>query len=333
MHVLVKGAGVVGLAAAHELVARGGEVTVVDTAPSPGAGASSCAGGMLAPFCERECAEEDVIRLGKDAARWWEAVLPGVVTFNGTLVVAPPRDAIELKHFAARTSGYTPVSGEEIAALEPDLSDRFRAGLFFADEAHLDPREALRKLQAKLAASGVTFAFGGIEPSNNGFDRTIDCTGMAAKGMLSELRGVRGEMLYLETREIGLSRPVRLIHPRFPVYVVPRGDGRFMVGATMIEADDAGPPSARSVVELLNTAYALHPAFAEARILEISSGVRPAFSDNLPRIIERGETLYVNGLYRHGFLLAPAFARQAAEAVLSNKETHIDEADRQRRSV
>jgi glycine oxidase len=116
----------------------------------------------------------------------------------------------------------------------------------------------------------------------------------------------------VRTREIALSRPVRLLHPRHPLYVVPWPDGRFMIGATVIESDDAGPVSVRSALELLGAAYALHPAFGEAEILDAGAGVRPAFADNVPRIVVRGRTLYVNGLYRHGFLLAPALAVQVA---------------------
>ena len=76
---------------------------------------------------------------------------------------------------------------------------------------------------------------------------------------------------------------MRLIHPRWPLYIIPRGDNRFMLGATSIEAEDTGV-SVRSALELLSAAYAVHPAFAEARIVEFGSGLRPAFPDNLPRI-------------------------------------------------
>jgi glycine oxidase len=69
------------------------------------------------------------------------------------------------------------------------------------------------------------------------------------------------------------------------------------------------------MLELLGAAYALHPAFAEAEILETGVDVRPAFPDNLPRVVERGGRIHVNGLYRHGFLLSPAMARQAAALV------------------
>ena len=135
-----------------------------------------------------------------------------------------------------------------------------------------------------------------------------------ARDALADLRGVRGEMLILRTREIRLSRPVRFLHPRIPLYVMPRADGHFMVGATMIESAARGPVTARSAIELLSAAYALHPAFGEADIVEMRADVRPAFPDNLPRLVTRGPRTYLNGFYRHGFLLAPAFAQSAAAA-------------------
>ena len=106
---------------------------------------------------------------------------------------------------------------------------------------------------------------------------------MSARDEQPELRGVKGEMIIVETIEVELSRPVRLIHPRWPLYVIPRGDNKFMLGATSIEAEDTGV-SVRSALELLGAAYAVHPAFAEARIVEFGSGLRPAYPDNLPRI-------------------------------------------------
>jgi len=120
---------------------------------------------------------------------------------------------------------------------------------------------------------------------------------------------------------------------RAPVYVVPRGNGAFMVGATMIESDDSSRITARSVHELLSAAYSLHPAFGDAEILEIGTQVRPAFPDNLPKLRRIGDRLYVNGLYRHGFLLAPALARRVAETVLNNQwyPEVMDEDPRERR--
>jgi glycine oxidase len=111
---------------------------------------------------------------------------------------------------------------------------------------------------------------------------------------------------------VTLTRAVRFLHPRIPLYIVPRANNEFMIGATMIESAEKGAVSVRSAIELLSAAYALHPAFGEAAILEMSADVRPAYPDNEPRIEERGDRIFVNGFYRHGFLLAPAFAERAA---------------------
>jgi glycine oxidase len=270
---------------------------------------------MLAPWCERESAEEAVLTRGLDAADRWEAILPGEVVRNGTLVVAPARDHGELKRFAGRTTGYEWVEEEALATLEPALAGRFRQGLFFPREAHLDPRRVLSALQERLAVRGVIFI--SENPTEQGFDDIVDCTGGARIGETRDLRGVRGEMLYLQTDEVELIRPVRLLHPRIPVYIVPRGNGLFMVGATMIETEFDGPIAARSLMELLNAAYALHPAFADATVIETGAGIRPAFPDNFPRVRREGNTVVLNGLYRHGFLLAPAMATEAADFVFS----------------
>ena len=147
-------------------------------------------------------------------------------------------------------------------------------------------------------------------------DIVVDCRGLAARDALPDLRGVRGEMIVVRSPDVSLARPVRMLHPRLPLYIVPRGDGLFMIGATMIESERRGPVSVRSAVELLNAAYALHPAFGEAEIVELGADLRPAFPDNLPQVRRTGRVLHANGLYRHGFLLAPALARRVADAAL-----------------
>lgn len=322
MTILVKGAGVAGLATALELTRRGIPVEVVERRADIGLGASHWAGGMLAPYCEREAAEEIVLTSGLLAADWWDEAVPGLVERRGTLVLANPRDLADLKRFASRTRGHRWLGENEIAEREPDLAGRFGNGLFFSEEAHLHPRHALRGLYQAARQLGVFFRFGEEAHDAGDYASVVDCRGPQAIGDIKGLRGVRGEMLYLETAEVTLSRPVRLLHPRQPLYIVPRGNGLFMLGATMIETEDDGPITARSTMELLNTAYALHPAFAEARIVETGTGIRPAFPDNVPRLIETAEGLAVAGMHRHGFLLAPALAREAAERLTT---THASE--------
>jgi len=314
MKIAIHGAGVAGLALALELQERGADVTVLERAGDQSRSASWLAGGMLAPWCERENAEDEVLVYGKESIAWWDRALPGHVARQGTLVVAQPRDLSELDRFASRTSGFQRVDGAGISALEQDLGGRFSKGLFFSGEAHLEPRKALVALRAKLEASGVRFEFGSEPDQSTEVDLVAACTGNAATD--PELRPVRGEMLLLHAPDVSLARPVRLLHPRIPVYVVPRDGHRYMVGATMIESGDDGPVSVRSTMELLNAAYSLHPGFAEAKIVETGAGLRPAYPDNLPRVSLSGNTLTLNGFYRHGFLLAPHYAGVAAKTII-----------------
>jgi len=180
----------------------------------------------------------------------------------------------------------------------------------------------LPQLHARIAEAGGTIHFNSAAEPDDLDGIVIDCRGLSARDIQPQLRGVKGEMIIVETSEVELARPVRLIHPRWPLYVIPRGDGRFMLGATSIEAEDTAV-SVRSALELLGAAYAVHPAFAEARIVEFGAGLRPAFPDNLPRIAVDNDKIAVNGLYRHGFLLAPALAEltlgYVARGVIDNE--------------
>jgi glycine oxidase len=267
---------------------------------------SHWAGGMLAPWCEAETSEPVITRLGVRSLDLWREHFPKT-PFNGSLVVAHARDRADFERFAKLTTGHVRLDARGLGELEPSLDGRFRDGLFYADEGHVEPRRVLPELHARIAAAGGQIKFGSDANAENLDGIVIDCRGLAARDSQPELRGVKGEMITVETAEVELSRPIRLIHPRWPLYVIPRSDGRFMLGATSIEAEDSGV-SVRSALELLGAAYAVHPAFAEARIVEFGSGLRPAFPDNLPRIAIDQNRIAVNGLYRHGFLLAPALA-------------------------
>jgi glycine oxidase len=138
-------------------------------------------------------------------------------------------------------------------------------------------------------------------------DWVLDCRGLGAKPEWTALRGVRGEVVRIHAPDVTLQRPTRLVHPRYPIYVAPKQDHVFVVGATEIESDDLSPASVRSTLELLSAVYAIHPGFAEGRILELATQCRPTLPDNLPAIRQpRARVLEINGLYRHGFMIAPA---------------------------
>jgi len=314
VNVSIIGAGVVGLCVASELLTRNVKVNIYDKKTKAGPHACSWwAGGMLAPFCESESAEEEVCRFGQEAAAWWAKRTN--VTNKGSLVVASSRDGADFNRFKRLTSNHELVSGKAVANLEPDLSDRFARALFFENEAHIDPRIALRDLTNRLNQAGVEISTS--EPPKDS-TKHIDCRGLAARDILHDLRGVKGEMLVIRTNDVSFQRPIRLLHPRLPLYVVPRGNGVFMLGATTIESEDSENASVRSMLELLSAAYALNPSFGEAEILEIGVDLRPAFKDNLPKIRRIDDVIYANGLYRHGYLLAPAVAKQVADLLLDD---------------
>ena len=305
--VSVIGAGIAGAWQARLFAQAGHDVTLHERSDETMTQSTShWAGGMLAPWCEAETSEPVIVRLGIRSLDLWRENFPQT-PFNGSLVVTHPRDRADFERFAKMTSGHRRLDAGALAELEPSLEGRFREGLFYADEGHVEPRRILPELHARIVAAGGAIKFNSDASANQCEGIAIDCRGLAARDTQADLRGVKGEMILIETDEVELARPVRLIHPRWPLYVIPRGGNRFMLGASSIETENNGV-SVRSALELLSAAYAVHPAFAEARIVEFGSGLRPAFPDNLPRIAVNQQKIAVNGLYRHGFLLAPALA-------------------------
>jgi glycine oxidase len=224
--VIVIGAGVAGLSSALELAERGLSVEVVDRGPALGAASCSwVAGGMLAPWCERATTEPEVLARGVPAIDWWARRFAGTVR-RGSLVVAQPRDLAELSRFAERTERHEWLDADRVAELEPALGGRFRRALLFPDEAHVDPRRALAALVEALHARGVAIRFGvdlAPEAALSAADAAlvVDCRGFAARDALPDLRGVRGEMVVVRSHDVALSRPVRMLHPRLPLYIVP----------------------------------------------------------------------------------------------------------------
>ncbi|MCH9764965.1 MAG: FAD-dependent oxidoreductase [Alphaproteobacteria bacterium] len=329
-NIIVVGAGVVGLWQALTLARRGFSVRLVEASAEPFSNAASrYAATMLAPDCEFPLAQGHARTFARQGLALWTKHFSNIET-NGTLVIAAARDHAELQDLGNQTENFHQLDSEAIADLEPELGTRFSTGLYYPDEAHLPTDDALNALLRAVQEAGVAVTFGqpwtaAVDTSAGGASKAtvVDCRGMAARDQLPDLRGVRGERVILKSSSIRLNRPVRLLHPRHPLYVVPWGDGRAVIGATTIESDDASQMSVKSALDLLAMAYALHPEFGEAEIVDFGAGVRPAFPDNLPRIVvdQTRQILHVNGAYRHGFLLAPVLAGATA-AYLSNGTTH-----------
>ena len=312
------------------LARAGHAVTVHEAQDASGQGsAARVAAAMLAPLAESAVTEPGVVRMGMHALTRWPQLLaqlqmPVFFQQNGTLVVWHRQDAqeaarlrlqFETTHAALPALPAMQALGSEgVAQAEPALAGRFAQGMYLPGEGQLDNRQLLAALAHALVQAGVTTHWNtprevtDFAPGTAGQpDWLLDCRGLGARHQWSALRGVRGEVVRVHAPEVTLQRPTRLVHPRYPIYIAPKEDHLFVIGATEIESDDLSPASVRSALELMSAAYAVHSGFAEARIVEIATQCRPTLPDNLPAVRQSApRVLEINGLYRHGFMIAPA---------------------------
>ena len=305
-NIAVLGAGVMGLMSAYALAKDGHNITIYDPQGFPAHNASWMAGGMLAPYSEIEHMDEAWVQAGLAGIEIWRDIpLQTGFTHKGSLLIAHEEDRYILERFRSHLPAPLQ-SRTNPQDIEPSLPSKFRAALHLPQEAHLSPHTTLFELCKAIREKSVTFIEAPWDKNMaKNFDHIIDCRGMGAED--PELRGVKGETLIVRNEAFSLSRPVRLMHPRYPLYIIPREDHMFMIGATNIEGDD-NSVTIRSAMELMSALYSLHPSFGEAEIIDIQAGVRPSYPDNLPRIKTSQNVISCNGLYRHGFLLAPVMA-------------------------
>ena len=297
---------------------------------------SAVAAGMLSPVAELATAQPGISKLGMGSIPLWEKWLgelgePSTIRNEGSLFVAHERDTGELGRVVSMLrekigdgKKIIKLDPQKIARLEPCLS-HIKHGYLIPDEACVDAERAMDLLRKGCDSAGVDWHDGisidsvgkGTLAANgrpNQCDWACDCRGLGAKKDLP-LRPVRGEIIHLESDEVALGRPVRIAHPRHCVYLVPRARNRILVGATEIESCDETGVSVRSALELLGAAYALVPQLAEARITDMRVGLRPALPDNEPICDASDGKILINGMYRHGFLVAPALVQKAISAM------------------
>ncbi|AVP58294.1 FAD-dependent oxidoreductase [Pulveribacter suum] len=330
LSITIVGAGLMGRLLAVRLAQDGHRVQVYGTGgPDAQGSAARVAAAMLAPLAESAVTEPGVVRMGQHGLARWPQLLaqlaePVFFQQDGTLIVWHRQDAADaarLQHTLERTQrtveglpALQPLDGAGLAQLEPTVAGRFHQGLYLPGEGQLDNRQLLSSLAATMQQLGVQVHWHtarGLQdfaPGTPGeSDLVLDCRGLGARAQWRELRGVRGEVVRLHAPGVTLQRPTRVVHPRYPIYIAPKEGDVFVIGATEIESDDLSPASVRSTLELLSAAYAVHPGFAEARILELATQCRPTLPDNLPAVrVVQPRVLEVNGLYRHGFMIAPA---------------------------
>lgn len=321
---IIVGGGLLGRCLAWRTSRAGARVVLYDAGSYEGENSAAwVAAGMIAPTTEAIEVDAEIASMGKHSlSLWprWLADLPVPVFYrdNGTLLLWHREDAREAVHaqrkFASFGAESKVIGGAQIGELEPALGTRFPEALYVPNEAQVDNRAFLNAVSIALKQAAVechwdTFVEDGPLPDAG---IVVDCRGMGAKRDWAKLRGVRGEILRLHAPEIELRHMLRLLHPRCSVYIVPRADGKVVIGATSVESGDRSPVSVRGALELLTSAYSILPALAEARILEFNTQVRPALPDNLPslRFDRERNVLRINGLYRHGFLLTPTIVEE-----------------------
>ena len=350
LHIGIAGAGLAGRALAWRLARAGCRVSLFDARQRGDLNtASQTAAAMLSPLAELAASSDAVFELGQRSMQLWptwiaelNAVGGKDIYFrqDGTLVIAHKQDHASLEHFtrllqhklpdACRAQVHT-LDAARLAQYEPLLAGRFDGGLYLAGEGQLANDQLLAALASEMDRLGVQWhegqAVDRIEAhsmvcagQSHSVDMAVDARGVGSKSALPpthRLRGVRGEVLRVECAGVSLQRPVRLMHPRYQLYVAPRPGNQFVVGATELESEDAGPVTVRSVLELASALHSLHPAFGEARVLRMSAALRPALDDHRPAIARHEGVWHINGLYRHGYLCAPALVDDLMHKLLA----------------
>ncbi|REL28619.1 FAD-dependent oxidoreductase [Thalassotalea euphylliae] len=307
--------------------------------------AAYTAAGLLTPYGESLSCEPELVAMGEAALAMWPELLgeltsPVDFQAHGSICVSHRADQGDYERFTRHISLQYPqaqlqlLSKSELAKQAPALAERFENGAYLQGEGCIDNHQLLNALASALKANDTVnwheqtqvLAVSPFQVRTDSgtkqFDLVIDCRGIGAsaihsrasanadtniedQGALPMLRPVRGEVIRVYAPEVELSLPVRLMHPRYKLYIAPKANHEYVIGATEIESGATGKVTVQSALELLSALYSLHPGFAEAQIIEQLSHSRPAFADNRPQARSQSGLIQLNGLYRHGYLLAP----------------------------
>ncbi len=349
LDVVVVGGGVIGLSCAWRLAQRGARVAVVERG-EPGGGATRVAAGMLAPVGELTFGEPELLELTLAAGRLYPAFVAELEAASGretgyeqlgALHVALDRDeAAQLRrvHDLQRSLELAAewLPPRKCRELEPGLTPSFHGGVLASGEAAVDPRALALALLGALGAEGAE-VLTGTEVVDGIFEgerlvgvRTADEelraeTVVLANGAWSgttawlpelarpPVRPVKGQVLELRRRDG--APPARHILASERVYLVPREDGRLIVGATVEEMGFDTAVTAGGVHELLREAYRLLPDLAEMELVDAIAGLRPGTPNNLP-LVGPGAIdglVLATGHFRNGILLAPLAAQVVAD--------------------
>ena len=310
-------------------------------------GKNSCsyqAAGMLCPISELTINSIHTYDFGNDSVKLWQDLLftnnkclatkNNIIRKSSTLFLAHNNDTSELKHIQDRLvffakenpdiqKTYKNVNSNELSILEPNLTNGqfINRGLLISDEAAVHvPNFFKFTNNFNATQTNITCYEFDIDKiirnkvycngQINEYSHVFDCRGFSIKNRVNDLYGMRGEAIILQHQDIKINHIIRLAHPRHTLYIIPRGDGIFYLGATSICSEDYSPISVQSIMEFMSMAMVVDSRFSEARLIKTLTSVRPTSLDDKPIIKTSGGNTVVNGLSRHGYLFAPKIANQ-----------------------
>lgn len=335
----IAGAGIIGQLMAFCLINAGWNVTLFDRRNH--FNCSMAAAGLLTPIAELNKHELLIYQLGLEALNThWPAILtslqsPIYFSKKGSLILSHPHDRMDAIAFIDTIAMkldhhdfYQSLNHDELIALEPDAA-KFNHSYYIADEGQIDNQAVMHTLRDYLIHHNMSYLTNEVtcikpheittSQKKYLFDWVLDCRGLGAKKIDSRLRGVRGEIIWLDAPDITITRPIRFLHPRYSLYIVPRPNHTYIIGASDIESDDHSPISVRTTLELLTAAYSINADFGEARIIKTVTHCRPTLPHHLPEIKTIDGFISINGLYRHGFLISPTLATEVMRFLNNQK--------------
>ncbi|QLE79482.1 FAD-dependent oxidoreductase [Francisella sp. Scap27] len=306
------------------------------------------AAGMLAPVSEVTSCGIHTYTLGADSVQLWEELLSirgenlvqkhNIIDKFDTLFLAHKNDVNEFDLIKNRVSFFTKqhesikerfrnISSDDLSSLESSLMNGtfMNKGLLITNEGVINVPSFFKFTSQYFSEeSNIRFLKEEITKIENNkiyideytceYEYVYDCRGFPIeKSKDSRLYGTRGEALIVQHKDINLKHVIRLAHPRHPLYLIPRGNGVFYVGATSILSEDYSSISVQSVMELLSMLLVIDKRFSEARLIKTLTSVRSTSFDDKPLIIRNMGNTSINGLSRHGYLFAPKIANDLLE--------------------
>lgn len=280
-------------------------------------------GAMLAPFTELAVLGNDWLDRALLALDWWPIIiksLRGQIYYQqtGTELIANAEHEALLDHSLAAIKKVAPH-----ASLQKRSQSYQRKSCHIDLEAHLNPRQVLMALGDYVRSQGIHWHHEAVQSIQANtlvasgkhwiFDCIVDCRGLGAQDRITDLRGVRGEIIILKADHIQLKHVVRFLHPHYSCYIIPQGESQYAIGATHLESEQSDPIYVKSAMSLMMGAQLVEPRFKDAHIVSTLVGIRPTVSSHVPYVKSEPGRYHLNGFFRHGFLLAPAIVAEVAD--------------------